>query len=366
MTMPPPLTDRRYSNKMSAEKKVLLGCGIGCGTITILVLIAIGFGVWWLFSPEVQVPTNRILNAGSSAAFRLEDISRNQDVMRLISDISRETQRIKQNNMPDLPVYLQKFKKYFESQQDPAKFIELFVPKEATASVSIDEKGNAVFVIAANFGKGTRIVKIFLNTVFEKNEDLKDNKISTRYGDLFLFDRRNDWNGDKSRQNILGFYKGTIIFGNDYKSALSALDRLADGNNTGKLNEALSDPFYRLGRNGCLAYGVLDGALLKNPEYRIGLFKGELGTEMKKAGISLDSLSSEKGIVNLHIEWNNKDFAVKADEEIEKLKPEWINKARQNGFDMEIMNSLKDEQTDIRFSVNNLKDSLIHLIQKNN
>ena len=101
MTMLPPLTDRRYSNKMSAEKKVLLGCGIGCGTITILVLIAIAFGVWWLFSPEDQVPTNRILNTGSSAAFRLEDISRNQDVMRLISDISRETQRIKQNNMPN-------------------------------------------------------------------------------------------------------------------------------------------------------------------------------------------------------------------------------------------------------------------------
>ena len=193
-------------------------------------------------------------------------------------------------------------------------------------------------------------------------EELKGKKISTEHGDLFLLDENNNWNNGKSDQIILGFYKGTFIISNDTKSAISALDRLAEEGNAGKLNETLSDPFYRLSQKGSLAFGVLDGSLLKKTNYSIGPFKSEFFSEIRKAEISVDELSNENGILNLHIDWNSKDFAVKANEEIEKLKPEWINKAEQKGFDMEIMNSLEDERLDIQFRINNLKETLIHLI----
>ena len=144
---------------------------------------------------------------------------------------------------------------------------------------------------------------------------------------------------------------------------MSALDRLADETNSGELKESLSDPYYRLSREGYLAYGVLDSSFFENPDHGIGPFKGELSSAIKKAEVYIDNLSGEKGTLNLNTDWSNKDIAVKANEEIEKLKPEWINKAGQNGFDMEIINSLEDEKLDIRLTVNNLKDSLIYLIQ---
>jgi hypothetical protein len=362
--MPPPLPDRQYPKTRSSGNKALIGCGIGCATIIGLVLIAVGFGGWWFFSTEDQVPTDRILNTGSSAAFRLEDISRNQEVMQLISDVFKEAQRINRNRFHEqLPEPFEKFQNYFEGQQDPVQLIKWFSPKEATASFSYDAAGDSVYIIAANFGTGTRMVKMILNTAFENNEHLKSRKISTEHGDLFLIDQRNNWNGDKTQQGILGFYKGTFIFSNGTESVISALDQLADETNSGELNEALSDPYYRMNREGCLAYGVMDGSFFKYPDHGIGPFKGELGSAIKKAEISLDKLSGENGTLNLKTEWNNKEIAVKANEELDKLKPEWIEEAGYNGFDMEIINSLEGEKLDIRFRVNNLKDSLVHLIQ---
>ena len=364
MTMPPPFPDRQFPKTRSTGNKVLIGCGIGCGTIIILIIIAIIIGVWWFFSTEDQVPTDRILNTGSSAAFRLEDISRNQEVMQLVTDVLNEAQRMNQNRFSEqLPEPFKKFQNYFKGQQDPAKLIELFAPKEATVSFSSNETGNTVFTIAANFGTGTRIAKMFLNTAFENDVHLKGKKISTEHGDLYIFDRRDNWNDNKSQQGILGFYKGTFIFSNDTKSATSALDRLADESNAGELKESLSDPYYRLSREGCLAYGVLDSSFFKKAEHGIGPIKGELGSAIKKAEIYLDNLSGENGTLNLNTDWSSKDIAVKANEEIEKLKPEWIEEAKQNGFNMEVINSLEDQKLDIRFRVNNLKDSLIYLIQ---
>ena len=362
MNMAPDYTDRPAS-KMSTQKKTLIGCGIGCATLIGLFFIIVGFGGWWLFSQEDQVPTDRILNTGSSGAFRLEDISENQEVMQLVSDVSREARRFNSKEMPNLPGYLEDLKVYFENQDDPAKLVEFLAPKEATLSLSSDEAGDASFIIAANFGKGTRIPKLFLNSVFKSNEYLKNKKISTEHGDLFIFDQKNDWNGNASETFIIGFYKGTFIFGNNPESALSALDRLAEEGSTGALNETLSAPFYRAGREGSLAYGVFDSSQLKILNHSIGTFSDELGSGMKKAEISLDKLSGDKGIVSLRMDWKSRDFAVKAGEEIEKLKTEWIKKAEQEGFYMEIVNSLNDEQLDIKFQVNDLKGSLINMMR---
>ena len=365
MTMPPPVPDGQYSNKMSTGTKVLIGCGIGCATIIGLVLIVVGFAGWWFFSTEDQVPTERILNTGSSAAFRLEDISQNQELMLLCSDVFKELQRINRNRFSgQMPESFEKFQKYFEGQQDPTQLISIFSPKEATASMSFDSAGKPVFVMAANFGTGTRMVKMFLNAATENEKKFQGEKISTAHGDLFVFDQNKDWNSDKSQKVIVGFYEGTFIFSNDTETAVSSLADLADESNTGKLNETLSDPYYRLRRKNSLAYGVLEGELLKNTNSNIGMFNGELGSEMKRAEISLDKLSSENGILNLRIDWNNKEAAAKAKEVVDKIKPGWITEAEKNGFDMEVMDSLEDEQLDVQFNVNNLKDSLLYLMQK--
>ena len=359
MAMPPPLPDKQYSKKISSDKKLLIGCGIGCGTIIILAIVAVAIGAWWFFSSEDQAPTNRILNKDSASAFRLEDISKNREAMQLISDLFKEAQRVDRKEFSEqLPESFKKFKNYFEGQQDPSQFIKWFTPKEVTVTMSLDEAGDTVFVLAANFGAGTRIGKMFLNAAFKNDEHLKGKKISTDHGELFLFDRNNDWNNSKSQQNIIGFYKGTLIISNDTKSALSALDLLAEENNTGKLSETLSGPFYQLSQKGHLAYGVVEGPFFIKPDFEPGLFMGEIGSEMKRAEIYLDKLSSENGILNLRINWNNKEFASMINERIVKFKPELIKKAEQNGFDLEITNILNDDQLDIQFRVNGLKDSL--------
>ena len=363
MTMSPNYSDGS-SSKMSGGKKVLIGCGIGCGTIILLIILAIVFGSWWLFSTEDQVPTNGILTTGSSAAFRLEDISKNQEMMQLLTDLSIEAQRInRKRNNEQLPESFQKFNRYFEGQQDPGKFVEMFAPKEATASLSSDAAGNTVYVIAANFGKGTRIAKMMLNIAFNNDEQLKGKKISTEYGDLFLLDHMDDWNSDSLQKGILGFCKGTFIFSNDQDAALSAIENLASESNTVELKETLSGPFEQFDQEGSLAFGVMDGSMFKNLDPGIEVFNDELRSEMKKVEISLDELSSEKGTLNLRIDWNNNEIAAKANEEIDKIKSEWISKAEQKGFDMEVINSLKDEQLDIQFRVNDLKDALIQQLQ---
>ncbi len=362
MNITPDYTNRPAS-KMSTQKKTLIGCGIGCAAIIGLFFIIIGFGGWWLFSQEDQVPTDRILNTASSGAFRLEDLSENQEVLQLVSDVSRAARNNNRKQVPKLPEYLEGLKNYFEGQEDPARFIELIAPKEATLSLSSDEAGNIDFIVAANFGKGTRIVKLFLNSLFESNDELKNKKISTGHGDLFLFEGDGDWNSERTEQIAVGFYEGTFILGNDPESAISALDRLSEEGSSGELNETLSESFYRAGSEGALAYGVFDGSQLKVLNHGTGTFSEELGSGMKKAEISLDKLSGEKGIVNLHMDWNSIEFAAKANEEIEKLKTEWVRKAEQEGFNMEIINSLNDEQLDIQFRVNDLKDSLIYLIK---
>ncbi len=365
MTMSPDYPERPPAG-MSSDKKTLIGCGIGCAVIVGIVLIVAGFAGWWLFSQEDQAPTDRILTTDSSAAFRLEDISQNREVMQLITDVSGEAQRIGRKDLSGLPPFIEEFNKYFEDKQDAAKVVEWIAPKEATLSISSDEAGNTNFLIAANFGKGTRIPKLFLNSAFESNEELKNKKISTEHGDLFLFEKNNDWNNDKSDRIIIGFYKGTFILGNDPESAISALDQLADEGNAGRLKGTLSDPFYRMGREGSLAYGVLDGSQLKTLNHGTGTFNDELGSQMKKAEVSLDKLSGEKGVVSLNIDWNSKEFAAKANEEIEKLKTEWIRKVEEKGLEMEVINTLNDEQLDIRFQVNNLKDTLIYMMQNMN
>jgi hypothetical protein len=359
MTNPPAHTDRA-SSRMESGTKALIGCGIGCATILGLLLIVIGLGGWWLFSKEDQVPTNRILDAGSSAALRLEDISKNHNVMQLINDVSREAERINRGQIHGLPEPLEKYENYFEGRKNPGKLIEFITPKEATLSVSSDEEGNKVFAVAVNFKNGTRIPKLFFNSIFETNEELRDKKISTESGDLFLIDQGDDWNSGKYKQNIIGFYEGTFIFSNDREYALSALEKLAEGSNEGELRETLSDPFYRLSRKDGLAYGVLDGSLLKSLNNDMVPFQKELCSDMKIAEISLDELSGKNGLINLKTEWSSKESAVKANKVIEELKPVWINKAEQKGFDMEVINSLKDEQLDIQFHVKNIKDSLIN------
>lgn len=369
MTMPPPMPDRQYTGQypkkgMSTGSKVLIGCGIGCGTVILLIIIAGVIGAWWFFSSEDQVPTDKILNTGTSAAFRLEDISRDRECMQLVSDLIKEAQRIEHEQSDEqLPEFLKNLRRFSESQQDPTQFLQWLSPKEATASISSDTAENPVFVIAANFGTGTRMVKMLLNSVFEGEEHLRDKKISTEYGDLYIFEKRNDWNTSRPEQDILGFYKGTLIFSNDQEYAVSAMDRLADESNIGKLNYTLAEPFDRLSHKESLAYGVLDGSFFKAFGNGMGMFEGELGSEIKKAEISLDKLSGEKGILNLRLDWNDKEFAAMANEKIEKIKTEWINSAYQNGFDLEIMNSLDNEQLDIKFQVNNLLESLVYLMQ---
>lgn len=363
MTMPPNYSDRQ-SSKMSSGKKTFIGCGIGCAVIIGIVLIVVGFAGWWFFSAEDQVPTDKILNPDSSAVFKLENISKSQEVIQLISDVLTEARRINQNRSPvQFPESLDKFQKFSESQKDLAQFVKMFTPEEATLSMSLDKEGDPVFTVAANFDTGTRLAKSILKGTFESNEHLKSKKISTEHGDLFLFDDGGDWNGGKLQQFIVGFYGGTFILSSDRDAAVSALGQLAEESNAGTLNEALSGPYNQLSREGSLAYGVLDSSFFENPDHAIGPFKGIPGSEIKKAEISLDSLSSEKGTVNLHIDLINKEAALKAKEEIEKLKTEWIKKAEQNGFKMEVINSIEDEKLDIKFQVNNLKESLVYLMQ---
>jgi len=362
--MPPYSKDRQQSGKMSTGTKVIIGGGIGCAVIVGLTLIVFGFAGWWFFSPEDQVQTDKILDKETSAVFRLEDISGNHEAMQLISDVLKESQRLHRDQSPSqLPQPIEKLESYFENNQDPGKLVKLFYPKEATISLSSDKAGNTVFTLAANFESGTRMVRTILNAAFENDERLKENKISTEHGDLFLFDMEDDWKEGRSGQNIVGFYKGTFLFSNDRKSAISALDNLAEERSIGKLNEALSDPYYRLSQRGSLAYGVLDGSFFRNPDNDLGIFEGGLSSEIRKAEISLDQLSGENGILNLNIIWNNKQFAARANEEIEKIKSEWIKEAEKKGFDMEVMNSLNNDRIDIQFRTNNLKDSLVELIQ---
>ena len=94
MTMPPPLQDRNTQKQMSTGTKVLIGCGIGCGTVIVLIIIICATLYWWFFSSEEHVPTDRILNADTSGAFRLRDVSENQEVMQLVSDVLKEAQRL--------------------------------------------------------------------------------------------------------------------------------------------------------------------------------------------------------------------------------------------------------------------------------
>ena len=191
MNMAQPLPDKNYTPKKSTGSKVLIGCGIGCATIIGLILIIVGFAGWWFFSSEDQAPTDRILNPGSSAAFRLEDISKNPGAMQLISDVFKEANSMSRNQSHvQFPEPLIKLQKYFDTHQDPVQFVKIFIPKEATASMTTDEAGNPVFLIAANFGTGTRMAKMLLNTAFENNNELKDGKISTDHGELYLFKRK--------------------------------------------------------------------------------------------------------------------------------------------------------------------------------
>lgn len=358
MRMPPPSYEPPPRG-LSTGQKTLIGCGIGCATVIILIFVVIGFGAWWLFKSEDQVATNRILNTDSMAVFRLEDIIENQGAMELISYLLKEAQRnSRERSSGQLPPFLEKFKDYSDDQQDPTQFMKFLAPREITASMSLDEAGKDILVIAANFGAGTRIAKTILKMTSMGDNDLKAETISTSHGELYVFNQRNPEAGFMFQQVVMGFYKGTFLFSNETESAVSALGRLAEGNDTGELNETLSDSFIRFSQEGCLAYGVLNGHFLKNTDFDIGPFESDLRSGMEKMEISVGNLSVDEGILNVLIDWNNEDSAHMALEKIEDLKTDWINRADQEGFDLEVLNSLNDKQQDIQFRVNNLKKAL--------
>ena len=356
--MPPPSYEPPPRG-LSTGQKTLIGCGIGCATVIILIFVVIGFGAWWLFKSEDQVATNRILNTDSMAVFRLEDVTENQGAMELVSYLIKEAQRnSRERSSGQLPPFLEKFKDYSDDQQDQSKFMKFFTPREITAYMSLDEAGKNILVIAANFGAGTRIAKTILKMTSMGDSNLEVETISTSHGELYEFNQRDPEAGRMFQRVIMGFYKGTFLFSNETEPAVSALGRLAEGNDTGELNETLSDSFKRFSQEGCLAYGVLNGNFLKNTDLDIGPFESDLRSGMEKMEISIGRLSVDEGILNVRIEWNNEDSAHMALEKIEDLKTDWINKADQKGFDLEVLNSLNDKQHDIQFRVSNLKKAL--------
>lgn len=363
--MPSQAPEKPSSKKLSTGKKVLIGFGIGCGTLIIIIVIAIGYAAWWAFSPEDQVATNRILHRDSAAVFRVEDVSRNQGAMELLSSVFREAQRRSEESAAaQMPPFLKKLQNYSGAQQDPGRFFSYVSPKEMTVSVSLDEAGNPQWVIAANFRLGTRIVKKILKSTFNDKDAMKENRIATRYGDLYIFNGRTSSAGNAGEQTVVGFFKGTLLISNETESATSALRHLSEGNDAGELNAAFSESFSRLSQAGCLAYGVLDGHFLGKADLEIGPYQGALYAEMKKVELSLDIPSSNEGILNVHIEWNNKKLAIPAAKKFEDLKTQWITTAAQDGFDLNITNSLHDSRQDIRFRVDNLKSALAFQIRK--
>ncbi len=240
LNTPPPVPGRPPEKKSSSGKKILIGCGIGCGSLIVMSIIAAFIALWWFFSSEDQIPVNSIFNSDTAAAFRLEDISAYPETMELISQALKELENSRNNSLEDMPEFFKKLNKFSQGNQDPAQAVKMFRPKEAAISFSINERDDLVFVIAANFKSGTRIVKLILNTVFEVDPDLKGNKISTEHGDFYIFEQKQHEYSQETGESILGFYMGTLIFSNDPEYVLNRVDGFYDGTDSEKLKSELS------------------------------------------------------------------------------------------------------------------------------
>ncbi len=113
-----------------------------------------------------------------------------------------------------------------------------------------------------------------------------------------------------------------------------------------------------------LLYGVLDELLLNTFNYNFGLFQEELGAEMKNAALSITNLSPENVVLKLRICMTGEDFAKQAKEQIDNIKVQLVNNAEQNGFKLEVKDSVDDKNLDIELKVNNLLETWIGKIKE--
>ena len=186
----------------------------------------------------------------------------------------------------------------------------------------------------------------------------KENIISTRHGDLYKLDQRDPGTGHSTQQGVIGFYEGTLLCSNEIDTALSALARLANGNDAYDLREALAEPFNQLGGEGWLAYGVIDGEFLKSRDFGQRLSQDDIRFEIEKIAVAIDFQSSDEAILNVHSEWSSEDNALIAYDNIENLKTFWIEKADQKGLYLEVENLLDGNRHNIEIQISNLKNAV--------
>jgi hypothetical protein len=360
---PSPMDDKP-KKKRSGLQKVLIGCGIGCGAIVVLILIGVGVLGWWFISTGEQVATGRILAADSIGAIRLENVAENKDAMDLASSAIKEIQqRNNQKSSGQIPPFFESLRNYSQSNQDLTPVLKMFFPKEATVSITSDESGEIRYVVAANFSAGTRLIQKILHASFSNEGSPEKRIISTPYGDLFPIDLSNRKAGDKEEWGAIGFYKGTLLLGNETKTTVSAMSRLAQGKDNGELNHALSESFNRLRQKGWIAYGVLDGSVIMNTSQDMAALPDNLKKDVEKVEMAANILPNDEAVYDVHLYWRNEKAAKMALNNVADYKAKWIQDAERAQLFLKVQNSLSGNQQSIEFLFGNLKNAMASKIK---